>query len=235
MLYKTSELIGRTIQASDGDVGTIDDLYIDDERWGVRYFVVATGGWLSGKQVLLSPSTVTNGHGTADVVHVNLTRAQIENAPDVDTDKPVSRRYEIAHALHYGYPYYWNGPFLWGAGIYPGVIPLTDREALPREEAADTEEAARLEEEKAAKSHLRSVREIVGYHVEASDGTAGTVDDFVIDGTTWGIARLVVDARKWWPGGQVLIPPDAVIDIDWASRAMRLRISRAAVSDSPKP
>ena len=123
---------------------------------------------------------------------------------------------------------------MWGAGIYPGVIPLGTG-AEQGTAASDTEDAARREEEKATESHLRSASEVVGYGVEASDGAAGTVDDFVVDVDTWGIVRLVVDARKWWPGGRVLIAPDKVSGIDWDQRSVRLICSRQEVAESPTP
>jgi hypothetical protein len=167
MLSTATELMKRRVRATDGEAGRIEDVLFDDERWGVRYLVVDTGDWLASRKVLLSPASGVRGEGGTDPIRVNLTRRRIEGSPDADTDKPVSRRYEAAHAMHYGYPHYWSGPFLWGAGIYPGVIPL----AASADEASatiDTEEAARIEEEKAAESHLRSAREVIGYGIEAT-------------------------------------------------------------------
>ena len=42
----------------EGEVGTVKDIYFDDERWVVRYLVVDTGGWLGGRSVLISPYAV---------------------------------------------------------------------------------------------------------------------------------------------------------------------------------
>lgn len=181
MLLKATDLMGRRVQARDGEVGTVDDLFFDDARWGVRYLVVRTGSWLSSRKVLLSPANLSRGVRDDEAVQAALTRKQIEDGPDIDADKPVSRHHEVAHALHYGYPHYWSGPFLWGAGIYPGVIPLFGSEAVPDEDARASEEAARREEDAAARSRLRSVKEVLGYVVETSGGTTGTLDDCVID------------------------------------------------------
>lgn len=68
MLHKVVEdLRGDAIVARDGRVGSLEDVYFDDERWAVRYFVVDTGNWLPGRQVLISPA-------------LNLTREQVRNA-----------------------------------------------------------------------------------------------------------------------------------------------------------
>ena len=49
MLHRAKELRGDAIVADDGAIGSVDDLYFDDERWGLRYFVVDTGSWLPGR------------------------------------------------------------------------------------------------------------------------------------------------------------------------------------------
>jgi stress response protein YsnF len=43
-------------------------------------------------------------------LRLGLTRERIENGPDFDSDKPVSRQYEAEHFGYYGYPLYWTGP-----------------------------------------------------------------------------------------------------------------------------
>lgn len=43
----------------------------------------------------------------------------MEAGPGVDTDKPVSRRLVALLFTYNGYPYYWTGPFAWGAAPYP--------------------------------------------------------------------------------------------------------------------
>ena len=101
MLRGISTLKGLTVGALDGEVGSVYDVYFDDKQWTVRYFVVDTGTWLSGRRVLISPMALRQ---PADVVgdrlQVGLSKAQIENAPSWDTDKPVSRQHEIAYARH---------------------------------------------------------------------------------------------------------------------------------------
>lgn len=54
MLRTAGHLKGVTIEAMDGDIGSVQDLYYDDQTWTVRYLVVDTGTWLPGRQVLIS-------------------------------------------------------------------------------------------------------------------------------------------------------------------------------------
>ena len=55
MLRNFKDLRGYAIRATDGVIGKVDDFYFDDEDWGIRYLVVDTGSWLSGRKVLISP------------------------------------------------------------------------------------------------------------------------------------------------------------------------------------
>src|SRR5687767_2340606 len=55
MLRNIKDLRGYVIRAIDGTIGKVDDFYFDDEDWGIRYLVVDTGSWLSGRKVLISP------------------------------------------------------------------------------------------------------------------------------------------------------------------------------------
>ena len=97
MLRNVKNLRGYVIRAIDGTVGKVDDFYFDDEDWGIRYLVVDTGSWLSGRKVLISPVTVGHAGWMARRLPVALTRAQVEHSPDIDTRKPVSRQHEAQY------------------------------------------------------------------------------------------------------------------------------------------
>lgn len=94
MLRKLTDLRGYAIRATDDFIGTVSDFYFDDEDWGVRYLVVDTGKWLSGRKVLISPLAIGPPDWMTRVLPVGLTKAQVERSPDIDTRKPVSRQHE---------------------------------------------------------------------------------------------------------------------------------------------
>lgn len=236
MLHKFSQWRGTTVTARDGDVGTIEDVYFDDEQRRVRYLVVDAGGWLSQRRVLISPFAVRMEESTEGNLRVDLTRDQVKSSPPVETQQPVSRLYEKAHADHYRYPYYWAGPLAWGPIAYPvldknGVPPVpgtpADASATPDPGAQEALEAAR-------RSHLRSCRELVGYQAEALDGKAGRIDDLLIDDGDWSVAQFVVDTREWLPGGQRQVPAEAMQSIHWSAREVRLDTHRQTVRQGQK-
>ncbi|MFP6559353.1 PRC-barrel domain-containing protein [Paraburkholderia sp. B3] len=168
MLRNIKDLRGYMVSAFDGDVGTIDQAYFDDEAWGVRYLVVETGNWLSNRQVLISPYSVKRTDAESNIVHVNLTRQQVRDSPNIDMHKPVSRQYEIQYLRHYNYPTYWGGANLWGMGAWPAFDP-TDTATDPEPDSPPC--AGRPHVEPSGDVHLRSTDEVMGYHIKTIDGT----------------------------------------------------------------
>src|SRR3954465_14046278 len=100
-MNNASRLIGKTIQAVDGEIGSVDDLYFDDQTWSVRYLVVDTGKWLSGRKVLVSPEAIVKPWHHEAKIAVTLTTEQIRSSPDIDTAVPVSRAAEAGLHRHY--------------------------------------------------------------------------------------------------------------------------------------
>jgi hypothetical protein len=217
-------LLGLSIGATDGDVGKVKDVYFDDRRWAVRYLVVDTGGWLGGRKVLISPIAVTAIDWDGKSVRVGLSRKQVEGSPDIDTDKPVSRQYEADYLRYYGYPDYWGGPLLWGATAYPffdvgAPGPVAEGERRPAEPCDP---------------HLRSVVEVSGYGIQASDASIGHLEDLLFEPESWAVRYLVVDTRNWWPGERVVIPPRWIEQLDWPEHRVKVGVRREEVRAAPK-
>jgi hypothetical protein len=84
-------------------------------------------------------------------------------------------------------------------------------------------------------THLRSCREVTGYHIRARDGDIGHVDDFVIDAETWGIRHLLIDTSNWIGGRSVLMSPNSITRVSWSERVVEVSVSREAVTHSPEP
>ena len=74
--------------------------------------------------------------------------------------------------------------------------------------------------------HLRSTRNVAGYHIEATDGMVGHVADFIIDDETWEIRYLVIDTKNWWPGKQVLVSPRWIDRVSWSESKVFVSLSR---------
>ena len=188
MQQRISAMIGYSIRAIDGDLGKVNDFYFDDATWTVRYMVVETGNRLAGRKALISLVALGKPDRESTTLSVNLTCDQVRNSPDIDTERPVYRQHEEEIHKYYGWPAYWEGGYRGALGITP--YPLYEN-PLPRTSAdSNTHDDP----------HLRSMRQVKGYHIHANDGSIGHVEDFIVDDDTWAIRHLIVDTGNWLPG-----------------------------------
>jgi hypothetical protein len=231
MLRSFDHLRGFAIHASDGEIGSLRDLYFDDQSTLIRYFVVDTGTWLSGRRVLLAPAAVGGADAQRGEIITGLTRQQVEDSPPVDTEEPVARQQEIALHGYYGWEPYWAVPPLagslapyWGAAMPAAHMP-SDEEAVAREMAA--------REREQRDPHLRSAREVKGYYVAATDGEIGHLEDFFIDDQDWAIRLLGIDTRNWLPGRRVVISPRWLHAVDWPGHRIEVGLTRQQIKGSP--
>jgi sporulation protein YlmC with PRC-barrel domain len=79
---------GKTIQASDGVIGHVEDVYFDDREWTIRYLAVKTGKWLPGRTVLLASQTIAQyWHGDSGV-RITLTKDQVKSEEAEEPNDP---------------------------------------------------------------------------------------------------------------------------------------------------
>ena len=229
MLRSVKDLHGFEVISTDGAVGTVDEVYFDDDKWTIRHLVIDSGGWLSGRKVLISPHAVVVANWSDHVVRVDLTPREIENSPGIDADKQVSRQHEIQMYDYYGYPYYWTGPFLWGYAALPSL-------AAPRPiDPVGRKMRTRVEQERArADPQLRTSKQVIGYDMQATDDEIGHVEDFLFNVEDWSIRMIVVIARNWWPGKHLLISPGRIERVSWNDHKVVVNITREDIENSPE-
>jgi hypothetical protein len=225
MLRSLDEIRGYTLLATDGEIGRAKDFLFDDDRWTVRYLVADTGKWLPRRKVLLSPIFLDEPEWESQQIPVVLTKQMIENSPFLDEHAPVSRQVELDYYRYYSYAPYWIGTGPWG--LYP--TPAGYRAAATEADPELVWDAA-----KETSAHLRSIREVIGYHIAAADGEVGHVEDFVADTTTWTIRWLVVDTGKWLLGRKVLISPAWSESVSWSERKLEVVLTTEQIENSPK-
>jgi sporulation protein YlmC with PRC-barrel domain len=225
MVYRLKQLIDLHINASDGAIGKVRDLYFDDHSWTIRHLVLQTGSFLSDRQVLISPVSVASIDWDSRTVWVKLTVQQVKGSPPIDTDKPVSRQHEADYFDHYGYPYYWTDPALWLKATYP---------TGPAGSGLAARNTAGLRSEAPFDSRLRSAKEVTGYRLLTSTEPIGHVEDFLLDSVTWAIRYVVVDTRNWLPGKHVVIPPGWIKEVDWEEHAVHVAVSPVSVKEAPE-
>ena len=221
MLRSAMSLKGFAIGAKDGDLGEAKDFIFDDKAWTVRYIVADTQRWLPGRKVLISPIIVDQADWQGKRLPVLLTKEQVKNSPDIRMDHRLSALDEIRYYDYYGLPYYWVGDQVWGSMNAPSDLM---REGVDREVALTHE---------INESHLRSMKEVSGYAIQAVDGEIGHVDDFIIDDEPWVIRYMVVDTRNFWPGKRIIVAPPWISSVDWQNSNVVVNLSRQAIKTGP--
>ncbi len=229
MIRSVKRTIGNTVQATDGEIGKVVDCYFDDKEWVIRYLVVQTGDWLGGRSVLISPISIPASAWSGDQVRTNLTRPQVQNAPDINTKVPISRRVEMEFHQYYGFPFYWGGGAIWGPGMTPGALAAAAVTAPVLEQEEEAERSENSEE-----SHLRSAEVVMDFTIQARDGDIGHVNDFLFDDETFRLNYMVVDTGTWLPGRKVIVPPTWVTKVDWATKEVWVDLKRETIKESPE-
>jgi hypothetical protein len=90
-------------KATDGDIGHLEDLLVDDHTWAIRHLIVNTSWW--GRQrVLIAPHSIKDVSWSEAKVSVDLTRQAVRDAPAYAPAAQVDRQSEPAISGHHGRP-----------------------------------------------------------------------------------------------------------------------------------
>lgn len=240
MLHSAYNLKGFGIDASDGSIGSVQDLLFDDAGFTVRWLVVDTGNWLPGRVVVLPPSALCDVDEGRRMIAVALSKDEVERSPPLSAHEPVSRQHESEIYNYYGWEPYWPAGLGYASGGLPGgtlAVPSapTHTAPVPSQAASEAQLRARIEQDVAkGDPHLRSANEVTGFAVAATDGDIGHVEDFLVDGDDWKVRYMVVDTVNWWPGKKTIVAPDWITDISWAERAVAVNLTREKIKSSPE-
>jgi hypothetical protein len=79
---------------------------------------------------------------------------------------------------------------------------------------------------------LHKTSKLLGFHLVASDGEIGHVDDFLVD-ENWDVRYLVADTSNWIGGKSVLISPAAIVKVDSPAKEIHVRLKRDEIERSP--
>lgn len=217
MLIRSGDLWRFRVRAVDGDIGRVQDLQVDDRPWVVRDIVVDVGHWLAGHLVLIRPAAVVNPARGDQTIDVKLTAEQIADAPSVETHPSVTRQHNVEPYQYLGLPFPLSGSEPWTAAIA----------------------AARVSERGSSRLryfdlHLRSLRALSHYAIEARDGEAGHVEDWIVDSQKWHARYAVVKTASGRSRRHVLLPVHWLGPISWSARAIYADLPRGAIIHAPE-
>lgn len=80
---------------------------------------------------------------------------------------------------------------------------------------------------------LRSIKDLHGYTICATDGNLGNVYALLFDDRTWFIRYLVVDTGSWLPGRRVLLAPITLGQPSYETQQLPVALTQEQVKNSP--
>ena len=107
-LRSTNDVRGHNIQASDGEIGHVEDFIIDDETWAIRYLIIDTRNWWPGKKVIISTKWIEKVSWIESKVFVDVSRETIRQSPEYTEESLLTREYETMLHRHYKRQKYWG-------------------------------------------------------------------------------------------------------------------------------
>jgi len=107
-LRSTDDVSGHHIEATDGNIGHVEDFIIDDETWAIRYLIVDTQNFWPGKLVLVSPQWIERISWPEKKIFINLSCESIKESPEYTEAFLLDRDYETGLYKHYNRKSYWT-------------------------------------------------------------------------------------------------------------------------------
>jgi hypothetical protein len=95
------------VHATDGDIGHVDGLLVEEKTWAIRYIIVNTSNWWLGHNVLIAPEWINDVFWAESTLKVDLTRDAVKASPMYDSAIPLNRELETGIYEHYGRDGYW--------------------------------------------------------------------------------------------------------------------------------
>lgn len=195
MQKNAKDLTGFTVQATDGRLGTVQDIYFDDRSWTIRYLKVLADG--RDRHFLVPVPAFKQPHWEKREFDLNVTKERIGRGPGLDIDAPVTFDHELQLAQFYEWP------------VYPGP----SHEVPTRGELSSPEMQTAVIDDELSERQLLGVNEVAGYRVLASGEGIGRLAGLVIDDIFWTVSYLAVDLDGAAGSGTILVGPDMIGDI----------------------
>ena len=224
MKRSLKELIGFTIQATDGEKGKVYDILFDDETWIIRYVEADLGNMFSMERVLIPRFYLREPLWEEKHFPIELTMEKIKNSPNIDFDLPVSRKYENELVEHYGLKPYWPVNIAAYAGketmFNPYILFKANKKTIAKEKF---------------ETCLRSFTEIRGYLINATDDNFGHIEDLIIDDSNWQILYFIIDTKNIVPWSkQVMLPIDLIDEISLVNNDIKINLPKETIKNAPE-
>lgn len=107
-LRSCNEIVNYHIQASNGEIGHLHGMLIDEDTWAIRYFIASTSKWWLGNKVLIDPQEIKDISWGNAKIYVEMTQEQVKGSPLFDGAVSLNLPKEMGAYLHHGRDGNWD-------------------------------------------------------------------------------------------------------------------------------
>ncbi len=239
MFIQAKTLESFSMNATDGELGSIADLYFESNTFTLRYFVGDTRTWFFGGKVLLSPESVTSIEQEKERIDVNLTKDQIKDSPKPSSHEPVSRQYEAELRDHYGWRHYWGAPIggasagMGSPGSYPAAPGMMIPYPIANPNVSRTEDEQDAMTQQTEQNSLQSINDLRGYKIHVKNGEVGKALDFMLNEHDWTINYIIVDVGGTFTREPVPLAAEWITDISWQDKTITVNVDKELIESAP--
>jgi hypothetical protein len=101
-LRSANDVMRYYVHATDGDIGHVQGLLVEEKTWAIRYIIVNTSNWWLGHEVLIAPEWIDDVYWAESKLEVALTRDAVKRSPAYDSAVPLDPDQEAVIHKHYG-------------------------------------------------------------------------------------------------------------------------------------
>lgn len=205
MQWNLSEVLGYRVHGRDGSLGTVTDLYFDDNDWVVRYLVIIGDDPKVPRRFLLAPERIGRIDREIGWLSVFVSTATVRDSPPAATGRHLFWSEEHGLRAYDGLSGHWPERVPAAQGVRSGL------------------------------SQLHSLGSILGSRVLAGENeeNIGLLLDLVFDDCRWAVHSLEVDASCWLPAGRVWIRSSGIRQVRGSSKQVVLGLPLDALLTSP--
>lgn len=101
-LRSAAAVTGYHIHATDGEIGHAADFLVNTSGWTIRYITVDTTNWWGGKNVLISPQSISRISWSDRMIYLNVDRHRVRDAPSYDLAMTGDTAFHEKFQTYYG-------------------------------------------------------------------------------------------------------------------------------------
>jgi sporulation protein YlmC with PRC-barrel domain len=218
-----SKLIGYMVVARNKTIGTVEDLYLNDREWDIRYMVVDISHWYDSRNILIPPAYIKYIREDDRKITISIHPSDIRQCETPAMHPTVSHVHENEmHSLHQ-WPFYWRN--VHGASFGPRPVSAI----LEKEKR----ELHHLLTDDSHASNLRSFSEMLGYRIEAYGVSAGKLSDLLMDEETMEVKSAIVNIQQMLSYRKVTVPWELFSRISWYDKCVSFRVPKRELDRYP--